>query len=381
MINKKNKSEKFFQEGMNFFKDGKYIYAKRKFDFAIKYDDNKNPFYHYYKAKALFSLNRKKECLVELEDSIIYFNEKIRSEPNVAKYYNGRAEAFELLVKRFDLEVDTLKDLGIDLLKENFFDDTDKVITKMMSIFKKIIDDSEISINLEPTNLDFKLHKAKFYSFLASFLDSDYSCKLHGYFEKTDLIDDAINECNVVLMMDSKNTKALMIKGEIYQDLNKYNESLEEFDKVLAIDPFNIEAIYSKGYSLLRLGKYEESIIAFDKVIEKEPKNYLAHSFKGRDLYYLVKYEESIKEFDLAISISPKDYFTYLYKGDSLIKMNKKDEALKEYNKAIRIAPYSIAASDRKVLLLKEMNKQKEMNKEISRAFNANICSFDRKKK
>ncbi|MGC8565344.1 MAG: tetratricopeptide repeat protein [Thermoplasmata archaeon] len=381
MISDKEKGEKFFQAGLKLFKDGYFIKAKRKFDFAIKYDDNENPFYHYYKAMALFLLNRKKECLVELEDSIIYFNEKIRLESDNAKYYNGRAQALELLGREFELNVETLKGLGIDLLKNNFFDKTDEVITKIMSIFKKVIYDCETSIKLEPTNLDFKLYKAKFLSFLASFLDSDYSCMLRGYFERMDVINDAINECNVVSMMDSKNTQALMIKGEIFQELEKYNESIEEFDKVLTIDPDNMEAMHSKGYSLFRIGKYEESINAFEKVIEKDPLDYLAHSFKGRDLYYLGKYEESIKEFDLAISISPRDYFSLLYKGDSLIKMNKREEALNEYNKAIKIAPYSIAARDRKILLLKEMNRQNEMNKEISRTINANICAYYRKKK
>ena len=60
---------------------------------------------------------------------------------------------------------------------------------------------------------------------------------------------------------------ALIVKGIILADQQKYNEAISLFDKALAINPNNNHALASKGDALNALGKYDEASKYHDKAL------------------------------------------------------------------------------------------------------------------
>jgi tetratricopeptide (TPR) repeat protein len=370
----KKKSENFFLAGSKLMELKEYQKAKRKFDYALKYDDQ-NPYYYFFRAKALASLKKKDQYLRDMDKSITIYNREIREDPTNAEYHDGRAMALEMLGSESDIDIGRFQYLNIKPIPADEYEsDADLVIRKFMSIFKEALEESDTAIKLDSGNVIYRMHRASMMRHLANELGSDYSCMLRGYFNRDELYNGAIEDCNHILEMDGNDKKALILKAEIFQDSKRDEEAVKVCDDLLKLDPYNTEVLYLKGYSLRWLKKYEEAMKQCDMILEREPENSDTHLMRGDILYWLERYEEAIKEFDTSMLLDPNDYYSHFLRGNALVNLNRYDEALIEYDIAIRIAPYKYSARSNKVVILRKMGRQEEADKEFSDTVNYNRC-------
>ena len=377
MADNRLKAEFFYKSGLLLYDEGFYLKAERKFDLAIKYDQD-NPFYHYNKSRALFMLKMEKEGHEEIDTAIKLFIKEITNNPHEPKYHDGIAYAHHFLVENFVMSVEEFQDLGFELSDFQLNYNIEGVIGRMVLVFKRVKDEVETAINLDPGNLEYRLHKINFLLYLTRMLNSDYSCEYEIYFKKDPLYDEAMQECHKILQLDAKNVEAIKYEGIILSNNRKREEALVKFNEALDISPKNIELLYHKSETLYYLKRYEDSINILNEIITFDPRYTDAIEMKGLNLMSLERYEEAMKEFDALISINPEHYLAMIYKGDCLMKTNRDSEALEAYEKAVEIAPYSIMAFKRKAFMLNKMGKKEELSKELTRAFNVNSCGFVR---
>lgn len=154
----------------------------------------------------------------------------------------------------------------------------------------------------------------------------------HLYLRKG-LATEALNEFDIILSKDKRNTAALQGKATALIQLNR----LAEAEQVLiGITSFDGKAW--QGYLLLgavydRQKRYEDAAFAYRKTIEINPKSASAYNNLGVSLYQMGSYKESAEALLSAISIDPENQQSYNNLGLSLFKLGKYHEALESLKK------------------------------------------------
>ena len=133
-------------------------------------------------------------------------------------------------------------------------------------------------------------------------------------------------------------------KGDILENLGRYEEALSEINKAIEIKKNNPWNYYKKAFILgQKLERFEEALISINKALEFHPEdgiynadkiNYLINIQKFDEAYEtLERYKENIPE--------PNQVLFWIYEEQALnyAKSGKKDEAIDLIKKAIALFP------------------------------------------
>jgi tetratricopeptide (TPR) repeat protein len=172
----------------------------------------------------------------------------------------------------------------------------------------------------------------------------------YGWRNKGDVLnnigkyDEAIKMYDEAIRLDPKYTEAWNNKGFALNGLGKHDEAIKMYDEAIRLDPKYIESWNNKGFALNSIGKYDEAIKMYDEAIWLDPKYAVAWYNKGFALNSLGNYEDAIKMYEEAIRLDPKYAVVWNNKGSALNSLGKYDEAIKMYDEAIRLDPkFSVA--------------------------------------
>lgn len=83
--------------------------------------------------------------------------------------------------------------------------------------------------------------------------------------------DEAINNLNKTISLDSRLEKAWLFRAEIYRYKKDYHKALTDTQEVIRINPTNYEANYQLGYACYKLKKYPEAFKYLEKCIQIDP--------------------------------------------------------------------------------------------------------------
>ena len=173
MASNRENAKEFFSAGLEILRRKDYSEARRLFEMSLKYD-SENPIYYRYRGEALFHMGKKEESFNNLKSSIILYNNNITIKPDVAEYHDGKAEVLKFIANYFDPDIETILSLGVEMLPEEDYEDkTDLLMRRYASIYWEVLREHEKAINLDPGNVDFRLHKASTMQFLGDVTKSD----------------------------------------------------------------------------------------------------------------------------------------------------------------------------------------------------------------
>ncbi len=164
----------------------------------------------------------------------------------------------------------------------------------------------------------------------------------------------AIQDYDKELQIDSGNTSALVGKGDALRFLNRSNESLEAYQKALDAanetlkkDPQDIKAWQNRGIAMVNLGREDEAIESYEKAIEilngSIEKNLNDTDFwwlKAETLDMLGKKEAAIQTYDKVIELnSTKAVSAWVRKSDLLMQLGKYNESVEAFDRAVEMMP------------------------------------------
>ena len=115
---------------------------------------------------------------------------------------------------------------------------------------------------------------------------------------KTRIIDIKIGELQI--SKHDLQLKNLILMGNQFFYLGKYDYAIECYDKILQMDVRYFEAILNKAFTLNKLGRYSEAIDWYDKALKIHPNHVNALNNKGEIMYKLERYSDAIEYFDRA---------------------------------------------------------------------------------
>ena len=168
-----------------------------------------------------------------------------------------------------------------------------------------------------------------------------------------------------------KDDEAILLKGILKVNLNKYIDAALLLEKYLSLWPDDIVAIELYANILYSLSDFEGALFNYSRVVMNNHNNIDAHYFMGKclinigdtkssnkkfkdvlelDLYYhqayfeigrnyidLENYEQSISYLKQAILLDPENEITYQYLGIAFYKIDKMINALESFNRAVEI--------------------------------------------
>ena len=269
MSDRMDESNKYFDEGVELYEEGKFKEAIVCFDKAIEINPNFEDTWN-GKGAALYALNK-------YEEAIVCFDKAIEINPKYEKAWYNKGNAL------YDFNK-----------KEEAIVCYDKAI--------------EINPN-----------------------DEDAWCNKGNVLSALNKKEEAIVCYNKAIEINPKHEYVWYNKGAALSDLNKYEEAIVCYDKTIEINPNDEDAWHNKGHALYYFNKYEEAIVCYDKAIAVNPKYEYAWNNKGAALKFLKKYEEAAICFKKAIKINPKDILYRNNHIDSLIALKKYKAAARSY--------------------------------------------------
>ena len=167
-----------------------------------------------------------------------------------------------------------------------------------------------------------------------------------------------IKEKEKLGISSSKDAKEFFNRGNLFYNLNKFEEAEKEYREAIKINPDYADAHNNLGALLQNLKRYEEAEKEYREAIRINPNYADAHNNLGILLKNLKRYEEAEKEFREAIKINPNDADAHNNLGILLQNLNRYEEAENEYREVIKINPdYADAHYNLGILLKRHLQR------------------------
>lgn len=153
---------------------------------------------------------------------------------------------------------------------------------------------------------------------------------------------DLLKKCNQELQKNELNEDYWILKGEIFNELDKEEDAIECYSRALEINPKNEESWTRKAFLCNLNDDYLCEIESYKKAIELNPTNDEYYKKIG-DVYqhYIYDNEKAIEYYNKTLELNPDNNNGWLWdtKGRLEKEMGKYDEALKSFTVVAELNP------------------------------------------
>lgn len=167
------------------------------------------------------------------------------------------------------------------------------------------------------------------------------------------------------LIINPRNTPALIGSGNAYLELKDPEKALLYFETALKFDPKNISAQIGRGHALRDLNCLQEALDSFNAALQVEAveldleENVSALLGKGHALHNLKRYAEALECYKAAWTIDPQDPAASTSHGLALISLGKPAKAIVSFDVALKIDPNYTPAIEGRQRCLKQLPNAK----------------------
>ncbi|MFB0527299.1 MAG: tetratricopeptide repeat protein, partial [bacterium] len=112
-------------------------------------------------------------------------------------------------------------------------------------------------------------------------------------------------------------------KGVDYINQGDYQQAIEEFNRVISIDSEYVDAYCGIGIAYMNQKNYEKAVEAFEKATALDPDEPIAYYLLGRAYEEIMNYEKAISAWNKFLTLRPK--------GKRAKRLRKHIERLEEF--------------------------------------------------
>jgi tetratricopeptide (TPR) repeat protein len=95
-------------------------------------------------------------------------------------------------------------------------------------------------------------------------------------------------------------------RGNLLQDLGRFEEALSSYAAELALAPDHVGVINNGGTALRELGRYEEALQSYDRALSIDPRSWQAHNNRGNLFTLTGRLDEAVSAFEHAIVLAAR---------------------------------------------------------------------------
>jgi len=143
-------------------------------------------------------------------------------------------------------------------------------------------------------------------------------------------------------IIDPKNDRATIIKGELFQNIRKDKEARKTFEKIKINSPYFIEAQKSLAYNFSTFLTFEEAEKEIKILLKNTNNNYFIKKVLGDFYRYEKKYNLAISIYNELIDEKEKDLWNIFYmRGICYERLDNWKEAEKDFLTSLELNPNS----------------------------------------
>jgi len=144
---------------------------------------------------------------------------------------------------------------------------------------------------------------------------------------KDDLMQQALEDCNVALKNKPDHAKGYEDRQNIYLRLNKDSLALQDAETLIRLEPGNHYGYYIKGFVNSKWNKPDSALKYFDRSLEIRPNTDYVLNHRGTILFNSYQqYEKAITDFTRAIQLNPAGNY-YLNRSKCYYRLGETDKA------------------------------------------------------
>ena len=285
---------------------------------------------------------------------------------------------FETSLKFAPNRLSTLINLSIVLIKLNKFENAEKLINegllnhpKNKELLMGLVEIYEKLINHKPDYTEAHVNLGNVYRDLNMYEES-VAAYNSAIIIEPDLDEVYSNRVNIITNPKSDLADTYLERGNILRDLKLIDKALASYDRAIQINSNYAEAHSNRGIALRELKRLEEAIASYDRAIEIKPDLVEAYLNRGIALRELKLFDEALASYDRAIELNPNLSEAYSSRGNALKDLNRLDEALASYDRAIELDPNLSEAYSNRGNALKDLNRLDEALVSYAKAIDIN---------
>ena len=143
-------------------------------------------------------------------------------------------------------------------------------------------------------------------------------------------------------IIDKNNDRATLIKGELYQNLEKFNLARETFNRIKPNSDYYLDAQRSIAVSYSYHSSYDEGLQKIKKILKKNNNNYLIKKILADFYRFKKNYSLAIKIYSEMILENQNDLWSIFYmRGICYERLGNWDKAEKDFLSSLNLKPDS----------------------------------------
>ena len=185
---------------------------------------------------------------------------------------------------------------------------------------------------------------------------ASFAEKLVRLLLRTGQLDEAVKAGEEGLKRFPNNKHIHMDIADILAALGKEDTAIYHYEKVSQIDPKNSRALFLKGIIFEKQGKWDRAKAMYSQGTKMEHNNPLGQFYLGRAYLQNGELEEADKSFQMSVILKPnllhaRKYLAWVYE-----LLEKNEEALKEYNLLLKLNTDDTFIKERVEILKSPLN-------------------------
>lgn len=176
----------------------------------------------------------------------------------------------------------------------------------------------------------------------------------------------------IEVLLEQFGTSAILfnIKGAIFKNIDKLEESLAAYKTAIFLDTRYVDAYNNLGISLFELNRHDEAHKSYKKALIINYEHAETQNNIGNNLVALGEIAKAKRHFAMAIKIKPNYAEPYNNIGEVFSKEGLFDDAIEAYKQAIKLQPNHFTAYNNIGVLYKQQGRYELAISAFTKALN-----------
>jgi tetratricopeptide (TPR) repeat protein len=306
------KARPFFKAGNEFMDNQKYEDAVVQFTSAIGIEPA-NSDYYYARAKAYENLDKNVDAIADYAKVVVFKPKEVDAYIGLGRVLNKMKKYKEALVYLNHATTLAWRNSEIYAEKEktlyylNKFDQALRVADTLGNIKDGPMNYYYRGLIYEATNNDIQARKE-----LEKALSKDKKLieprmELTRLLLRTGNTQEAMNNVNILISMNDRNTEAYLLRSEIYKKSLDYPNAINDVSKVIMIEPTNPDNYLIRGIDYQQFSQHASAISDISKYISLRPDSSDAYFARAKSYEELLNFEKAMEDYNKITVLSEFD--------------------------------------------------------------------------
>lgn len=150
--------------------------------------------------------------------------------------------------------------------------------------------------------------------------------------------DNAIDNCNIAISLDSTNASGFYNRGCIHKAAGNDSLAITDLSKAIALNTDYADAYYNRALIYEQLENHELALADYNRVIKLNP-SYIADVYNNRgNVYFATElFEKAIEDYKKGLILDPTNINIYKNRAETYARIGDIEKSINDYEKVLAL--------------------------------------------